>query len=76
MDARLIPENTEGKIKSLERICALWSRRPLTIIGKILILKVFGLSLFINVIQSIGLSIDDINRINKIFYTFIWKRKK
>ena len=75
MDARLIPENTEGKIKSLERICALWSRRPLTIIGKILILKVFGLSLFINVIQSIGLSIDDINRINKIFYTFIWKRK-
>ena len=42
MDARLITENVTGKIKSLERMCALWSRRHLTIQGKILILKFMG----------------------------------
>ena len=73
-DARLIPENTESKIKNLERICSLWSRRILTIQGKILILKVYGLSLFVNVIQSIGLTEKSVKRINRIFFRFIWSK--
>ena len=52
-DARLLPENIDSRIKNLEKICSLWSRRILSLQGKILILKVYGLSLFVNVIQSI-----------------------
>ena len=74
-DARFIPENIEGKIDSLKRVCSLWSRRILTLQGKILILKVYGLSLFINVIQSIGISDNNISRINTIFFRIIWSKK-
>ena len=73
-DARLMPDNIECRIQSLERICSLWSRRILTIQGKILIIKVYGLSLFVNVIQSIGLTESSIKRINKIFFRFIWNK--
>ena len=60
VDARLIPENVDSKIKNLEKVCSLWSRRILTLQGKIPILKVYGLSLFVNVIQSIGLLVKSV----------------
>ena len=37
VDARFIPENITYKIKTLERNIAMWSRRSLSIQGKILI---------------------------------------
>ena len=67
-----IPENYEGKIQQLEKLCSLWGKRCLTIYGRITVLKSFGLSLFIYLMQSIGLSDDHIKRINTIFYSFIW----
>ena len=73
-DARLLPENIDSRIKNLEKICSLWSRRILSLQGKILILKVYGLSLFVNVIQSIGITQDNLNIINKIFFRFIWRK--
>ena len=74
-DARFLSENIEGKIKSLEKLCNLWFKRRLTIIGKILILKVFGISLFVNVIQSIGITDENLTKINHILFNFIWKSK-
>ena len=42
--------------------------------GKVLVIKVFGLSLFIYVMKSIGLPLTILQRINKMFFSFIWKR--
>ena len=72
--ARSLTENWEGKINRLERTLAMWSRHKLTIIGKVLIIKVFGLSLFIYIMKSIGLPLAVLQRINRMFFTFIWKR--
>ena len=73
-EARLIPENIDGKIDSLKRVCSLWSRRILTLQGKVLILKVYGLSMFVNIIQSIGIIDENICKINNIFFRFIWSK--
>ena len=73
--AQKIDENYEGKIEKLERICALWSKRHLTILGKITILKSYGISLFIHIMQSIGINCFYLDKINQIISRFIWKKE-
>ena len=72
--ARNIKDNWEGKINQLERILSLWSKHRLTMIGKVLVIKVFGLSLFIYLMKSIGLPQAVLQKINRIFFAFLWKR--
>ena len=74
-DARFIEENYSGKIKKLQNLCALWSRRTLSLIGKITILKAFGISQFVHIIQSIGMDPKQITIINTILFRFIWKKR-
>ena len=66
------PENYDKKNEQLERLCTLWGKRYLTIIGRITILKSFGISLFIYLMQSIGISEEYLKKINLIMYRFIW----
>ena len=70
-----IADNFEPKIVQLERLCSLWEKRYLTLIGKINILKSFGVSLFIYTMQSIGLNELYIKRIDSIMFKFIWNTK-
>ena len=70
-----ISENIDPKIEKLKRICTLWSKRNLSIMGKITILKAFGISLFIYIMQSIGISDEKLQEINTICFRFIWKKK-
>ena len=65
--------NVEPKIKQLERICGMWEKRHLSLIGKITVLKSFGLPLFIYLMQSIGLDEIYFKRINSIMFKFLWK---
>ena len=51
-----------------------WSRRSLSILGKILILKTFGISQIIYVMQSMKLNESDFKILNSILYKFIWNR--
>ena len=74
-DARSIKENVLPKIENLKKVCATWYRRNLSLLGKITILKTFGISIFIIIIQSIGLLPKYINQINSILFRFIWKKK-
>ena len=69
-----IKENIDPKIDQLNRLCSLWSKRHLSILGKITILKSFGLSLFSYTMQSIGICEEKLQEINKICFRFIWKR--
>ena len=69
------PANWESKIEKVEKLFGLWAKRDLSIKGKIIIVKTFGLSQFIYLMQSIGLPDKVITKINRIFFSFIWKRK-
>ena len=53
----------------------LWSRRNLSIYGKILIAKTFIISQFIYTMQSIGIPEDILTKINRELFAFIWKKK-
>ena len=67
-----INENVDKKIEQLERMCSVWGKRFLTFYGRITILKTFGISLFIYIMQSIGISDEKLKKINTIIYRFIW----
>ena len=60
----------------MKRIINQWSRRNLSIYGKILIAKTHIISQFIYVMQSIGLPERALSSINHTLYTFIWKKRK
>ena len=70
--ASSIMDNFEPKISQLERLCGLWEKRNLTQIGRITVLKAFGISLFIYIMQSISIKVEILDRINKILFKFIW----
>ena len=69
-----LEENYQSKIKKLEQICKNWSKRNLSIIGKIIILKTFGISIFTHVMNSIGIDAIRMTQIDKIMFSFIWKK--
>ena len=66
--------NWEAKLKSTQNVLESWSRRDLSTVGKILILKTFVLSNYIYLMQSIGMPNDIIKELNTICYKFIWKK--
>ena len=70
-----IDKNWTDKIQKLENILTKWSIRDLSIIGKIHILKTFGLSIFIYLMRSIGIPTEVLHKINTLFYRFVWKKK-
>ena len=65
--------NWQNKIKKTKEAIKQWERRNLTIIGKILILKTFGVSNFVYLIGSIGMPDWVIKELNTCFFNFIWK---
>ena len=70
--ARDIEDNWIGRIERLEQKLSLWARRKLTLLGKVTVIKTFGLSQFIYVMKSIGLKKEVLQRINKIIFSFLW----
>ena len=69
------PLNWEPKIAKMQKLFGVWSRRDLSLIGKILIIKTFGLSQFVYLMQSVGMPTDVLQRINRIFFSSLWKRR-
>jgi hypothetical protein len=49
-----------------------WSKRGLSILGKILIVKTFGISQIIYLMQMMSLNEDDFKLFNAMLYKFIW----
>ena len=70
-----IEENWLSRIENIQRIFGLWSRRDLSIIGKVLIIKTFGLSQLIFLFQSLILPRKVIDLVNTIFFRFLWKKR-
>ena len=73
--AHSIEDNWCKKPENMDRIIKQWSRRNLSIYGKVLTAKTLIISQFIYIMQSVGLPEKTWNIINQKLYTFIRKRK-
>jgi len=67
--------NVRNKIDKLSNKIKQWSQRYLTMEGKVLIVKTFGLSQIIYNMQSYGFEISEINTVEKIIFKFLWSTK-
>ena len=65
--------NFEDKLKSLKQLIALWKQRDLDPLGKIVIMKSFGLSKFLYISSVIGMPETIQKKINTAVFGFIWK---
>ena len=74
VQAQNIDVNWESKTDNMKRTMKLWSRRNLSIYGKILIAKTFIISKFIYTMQSIGIPDDILTKINRELFAFTWKK--
>ena len=64
--------NITARIDSLEKILSNWSRRNLTLNGKMMIIKCHALSQLTFVNQFQNLSNNDIRKVESICYKFLW----
>jgi hypothetical protein len=68
-------ENITNKITKLERQLNIWRQRNLSLEGKILIVKTYGLSQIIYSLQATTITLSDLKKIENIVYKFIWNIK-
>ena len=74
--------NWNCKIDKVENILESWSKRELSLFGKIQIIKTFALSQFVLPASLVSVPLDIIKRIERTLYQFLWggkdkvKRKK
>ena len=74
-EASTIKENWETVVNKIDQHIKAWTKRNLSILGKIIVVKTFILSQAIYTMQSIGLPEDILVQINRKCFSFIWKRK-
>ena len=68
-------ENVIDKIEKLEKQLIRWLSRGLSVEGKILIVKTFGLSQMIYSLQMCDITDRDIANTERIIFKFLWNRK-
>jgi hypothetical protein len=66
--------NILDKIESMSKQFASWIPRNLTIEGKIIISKCFGLSQIIHILQSTHVPAEYLKTIEKLIFKFIWNK--
>ena len=67
-------DNVENVCKKIDSNLKRWSRRNLSILGKILIVKTFGISQLIFLLQSMSLKNAHMTVLKAYLYKFIWNR--
>jgi hypothetical protein len=65
----------EEKIDRMEKNIVMWLHRGLTLEGKILILKTFGISQLIYTMQMCEYRPSDLVRIERMIFKFLWNKK-
>ena len=71
---RMRTGNVDRVLVKIEAHLRSWSRRGLSTLGKILVLKTFGISQIIYLMQSMCLKPADFKRLNSLLYKYIWNR--
>ena len=67
-------ENVESVCRKMDCQFRRWSKRNLTTLEKILIVKTFGISQAIFLMQSMSISSVSFKKLNALLYKFIWNR--
>ena len=67
-----IEENWTDRVNKVIRIFGQWSKRRISILGKLLIVKTFALSQFIFIMKSLTLPKEVLENINRLFFQFVW----
>jgi len=68
-------DNIISKISKLERHLNIWKQRNLTLQGKILIVKTFGISQLIYSLQATSIRNKELTKIEDIIFRFVWNTK-
>ena len=66
--------NVEATSRKIENQLKRWSRGYLSILGKVLIVKTFGISQIIYLMQSMCLKSEDFKLLILLLYKFIWNK--
>ena len=72
---KVIEANFSLRIKKLKQQINIWKQRNLSLIGKVLILKTFGISQFIYLAGLLPFPTCKMKEINQIMYEFVWNGK-
>ena len=73
-ESRMRTRNVEEIAVKIDKKMKMWSKRNLSILGKILVVKTFGVSQIIFLMQSLFLNEADFKKFNSLLYKFIWNR--
>ena len=65
-------DNVSEICQKMEKHLKSWSARQLSVLGKILIVKTFGIFQVIFLLQTLNLCVNHFKKINAILYKFIW----
>ena len=68
-------KNIKDKIIKLERQLIMWLSRGLTFEGKVLIIKTFGISQILYLLQLCHIEAEKLKVIERIIFKFIWNKK-
>ncbi len=68
-------QNITNKITKMKNLLNSWRCRSLSLIGKILITKVYGLSQLIYFLQTCPIEMKDLKIIDSAIYSFIWSAR-
>ena len=66
--------NVDKVVNAMTKHLTNWSRRHLTLMGKILIAKAYGISQMVFLMQSIMLNDKSLKRLNQILFKFLWNK--
>ena len=75
-EASNIPENWTAKIEDIQLTVQRWSKRNLSLAGKVLIAKTFLLSKLNYIIQALSLPKAIAAQIDSIIFKFLWQKKR
>lgn len=70
-----LQENWTKRLTKIEQIIAKWSKRNLSITGKVCIIKSFLISQFVYPMQALIAPTQILHKLNTILFRFMWKKK-
>ena len=65
-------EYWEQKLSKIEKVLKTWSRRNLTLFGKVYLIKCYGVGILHNFISATAVNNAVIKKCETLFYKFIW----
>ena len=71
---RMRDANVDAALKKIDAQLKRWSARHLSVLGKICIVKTFGISQVTFLMQSMVLNVSHFKKFNNLLYKFIWNR--